>query len=394
MNRTVLLTRLKHPGIYFIIIFAAAVGLLVLNRLGSLTYGLSSQEVLVGNTPVGWHGIYHNPFYLPLLLVRSVIFYLTSHHDSTIIRLSNAMFGLLAVGVFSRLLQAWYGTRTAILGSILFASSAWVLHISRLASNDVIYLLTIPVLFLIHHGLRQANSKLWFYCSLFAWLFLLYVPGLIWLLGLQIYWKRRELKANWYKLHPIYERPIIVVSILSGLSLLIIQLSRSFANLNWWLGLPKHWPAPYDLIKQFLSVPVHLFIHGPRQPEIWLGRTPILDIASLALCLIGIYFYVTHRQAGRSKLLGSFALLGIFLVGIGGAVTLSMLIPIMYLFVACGIGYLLFDWSKVFPRNPLAKNFGVGLIILVVVASASYNLRAYFVAWPHNSDTRKVFTYR
>jgi hypothetical protein len=70
-----------------------------------------------------------------------------------------------------------------------------------------------------------------------------------------------------------------------------------------------------------------------------------------------------------------------------------LLIPLLYVFVATGIAYLLKEWLKVFPRNPVARNFGIGLLVIAIVTSVVYNVRAYYVAWPHAATTKAVFRY-
>jgi hypothetical protein len=55
------------------------------------------------------------------------------------------------------------------------------------------------------------------------------------------------------------------------------------------------------------------------------------------------------------------------------------------------VALLLQQWFTVFPRNPLARLIGVLMVSLLVVLSAYYNTRHYFVAWPKNSQTEQVF---
>jgi hypothetical protein len=92
-------------------------------------------------------------------------------------------------------------------------------------------------------------------------------------------------------------------------------------------------------------------------------------------------------------LLAAFFLFGFVLVGMGGPVGLSVLVPLAFVVAAAGIAYLLHEWLKVFPRNPLARGFGVALVTVAVLVSCVYNLRAYFVAWPAVDTTQTIFRY-
>lgn len=378
-----------------VVVALVIVSFLLLYRLGSLVGGLSIGEQLAAHTPVGWHGIYHQPLYLPLKLVRSVVFVLFPSHGLTLTRLPNVLFGLLAIFSFAWLVRLWHGTRTALFAGCLFATSAWVLHVSRLASFDVLYLWAMPTLLVTHVKLqREHNKALIFYGSMLVWGLLLYIPGLIWLLLINLYAQRKAIAAGWKHFSRWWQRLAYLLAGLAWWPLLAHALIRNTVTLRTWLGLPLHLDAPLTILKHFVGVFIHLFVRGPQYPALWLDRLPLLDIFTLVTCLIGVYFYVQHWQVGRSRLLGSFFLVGAILIALGGPVSLSLLVPIMYLLVATGIAYLMREWLQTFPVNPLARGIGISLIILAVALACTYNLRAYFVAWPHNTVTTTIFRYR
>jgi hypothetical protein len=371
----------------------AAVGFLLLYRLGSLVGGLSLGELAAASAPVGWHGIYHQPLYLPLEAVRSVVFFLFADHGQTLTRLPNVFFGLVAIASFAWLVRLWHGTRTAVLASCLFATSAWVLHVSRLASFDVLYLCAVPLLLVTYVKLQRDNSKaMVFYGSLLIWGLLLYVPGLVWLLLLNVYASRKAIAAGWRHFSRWWQRLLYLLIGIAWLPLLTNHL-RQTAELKLWLGLPLQLDGPLLLLKHFVAVFWHLFVRGPLYPELWLGQAPMFDIFALVACVIGIYFYARHLQVTRSRLLAGFFLIGALLVALGGPVGLSLLVPLVYLLAATGIAYLMREWLQTFPVNPLARGLGISLIVIAVALSCTYNLRAYFVAWPHNRVTETVFRY-
>ena len=365
-----------------------------LYRLGSLTGGLSPQELIAASTPVGWHGIYNQPLDLPLKLVRSAFFWLFPAHGQLVTRLPNAILGALAIVTFTLLIRCWHGRRVAILAGLLFATSAWVLHVSRLASPDVLYLWAVPTLLLTNYLVKKygRNPLVW-YGNLLVWGMMLYVPGLIWLVAISAYLQRQQLAAAWQHFRAWWQRALYLLFGLIWLPLLIDYLARTH-NFVVWLGVPPHLAGPLNLVKQLAGVPLHLFIRGPEYPELWLGRAPILDVFTLTACAVGIYFYATHLGASRPRLLGLFAATGLILVASAGPVGLSLLVSLLYVCAATGVAYLLRHWMRVFPNNPLARGLGLGLIALVVGLAAAYNLRAYFVAWPHNRVTQAVFRQR
>jgi hypothetical protein len=378
----------------WVVLVLAGLGWLLLYKLGSLTGGLSRGELAAAAAPVGWHGIYHQPLYLPLKLVRSAVFFVDANHGQTLTRLPNTVFGGLAIISFIWLVRLWHGSRTALLAGFLFATSAWVLHASRLASFDVLYLWAMPTLILLHVLLnRYTERAIVWYGSILIWGLMLYIPGLVWLVLFEAWLQRATLLKAWRHFGRWWQRLLYLLAGLIWLPLLILDLTRP-GNLRTWAGLPAHFLSPIHTLKQFGSVPVHLFVRGPQYPDIWLGRMAVLDIFSLAACAAGIYFYVTHIKAARSRLLAGLAFIGFVLVGLGGPVGLSLLVPMLYIGAATGIAYLLHEWLQVFPNNPLARGLGIGLVAIAISLGCIYNLRAYFVAWPHNQATQTVFRYR
>lgn len=376
------------------LVIVLLLGGLLIFRLGSLTGGLSAHEQATASTPIGWHGLYRQPFYLPLQVVRSAVFFVSPTHGQTLTRLANVVFGLLAIGLISWLIYHWHGSRTAYLATILFATSAWVLHVSRLASYEVMYLIAVPALLASYLLLQQYKQYASSYViAILIWGNLLYVPGMVWLVGLTVLWQARQLTQLRPLLSQWWQRLLVVLAGIWWIPLLAHHLLTTSGAWRSWLGLPAHFAAPLSFLKHLAVVPLHLFVHGPPLAEMWLGRAPLLDVFSLAMCFLGIAFYVRHLRAGRSRYLLTVFALGIVLIGLEGPVGLSLLVPLLYIWAATGLAYFLREWFRVFPLNPLARGLGIALVTLAVLLSGLYNLRAYFIAWPHNPDTTAIFRY-
>jgi hypothetical protein len=105
---------------------------------------------------------------------------------------------------------------------------------------------------------------------------------------------------------------------------------------------------------------------------------------------MGLVFYIHHWQAQRTHLLFAYVIFGAILVGFGGPVTMSILLPIVYLIATAGTAYTLHFWLRLFPRNPVARSFGIGLMGCLVMLAAFYNLKLYYQVWPHNPDTQAI----
>jgi hypothetical protein len=392
MNRLASLFRRAKPSHVYTGIALVLLTAFYTYRLGSLPDGLSRTEFFSSSDPVGWHGIYDDPFYLPLKLLRSALFFMQPDHGQLLTRLANVPFGILAIVCFYIVVRWWYGLRIANLSTILFAASAWSLHVTRFAGFETLYFAALPTLLLCHIALqRYKGNPFVAAATLGAWLCMLYVPGLIWFVVVSACIQRKYLVEAFQEMSVRLRLASAAFAIVM-LPLLLRHFIRPGALLTW-IGLPETWGTPLHIAKEIVAVPVHLFIRGPQYPEIWLGKAPILDIFCLALAIVGLYFFARRYDASRSRLLIGVLIFGILLIGLEGAVSISLLIPLLFVFAATGLAYLLKEWLKVFPSNPVPRTLGVGLIIVAVAMSVTYNTRAYFVAWPHAPATEATFRY-
>jgi hypothetical protein len=370
----------------------AAVVFLMVYRLGNIMPGISSGEKAFYSLGLGWHGIYRNPLDLPLKLLWSADFKYLAPVGHTLLRAPAAITGGFTIIAFYILLLLWYGQRTAVLGAILFATSAWTLHVSRLANLNVEYLAAMTFFLLstaiIH---RRPEAKYAYWLINLAWGLLLYVPGMVFLVAYNLYRQRSDIGHGASLQKGFLPKLAYVFTGLVWIPLLGRYLIRTPKNVYSWLGLPAKYASPLHIVKEFLAIFYHIFIRGPQLPTLWLGRTPILDIFGIITALTGLYFYITHIRATRTRLLIVSLIVGAVLIALGGSVSLSIIIPIIYIFIAAGVAYLLSKWLSVFPENPIARSLGYILISLAVAASVVYNLRDYFVAWPHNDASVSSF---
>ncbi len=387
----------KSRDINYLLISGLIVGLaalifLMLFRLGTIMPGLTTGENSFYAMKLGWHGIYHNPLNLPLNVLWSADFKYLAPVGMALLRLPAVLTGLLTVAAFYLLLQLWYGFRTAAFGTILFATSAWTLHVSRIANYNVEYLAAI-VFFMLSTAVLQKRyeSKYVYWLINLAWGLLLYVPGMVFLIAYNIYRQRTEVKFGIRKQDSFLVKVIYLLTAIIWIPLLARYIFLAPKNILAWLGLPSHLNNILHIVKEFFAVFYHIFIRGPLYPNLWLGRTAILDIFGIITALAGIYFYLTHIRATRTHLLFFSLIIGALLIALGGSVSLSLVIPIIYVLIAAGIAYLMSQWLSIFPENPLARSLGYTLISLAVAASVIYNVRSYFVAWPHNSTSVSVF---
>jgi hypothetical protein len=357
-------------------------------HLGTLLPGYSQNELATYQASLNFKDILNNPLNAPFLLGVKALTYL--HPNNLLVtRLMATFCGVLTLAVFALLIRRWHDTRTAVITTLLFGMSAWFWHVARWGTPEI---LLFGVFLLAACGFWLKKTNHWLallVCFGFA-AALLYVPGMIWFVVLGIVWQ-------WKTIDRVFKKHLAVVTL--GTLLLVAAL----APMGWaiyhnhdlaWrlLGLPEQWPSLLTIAENILKVPYHLFIHGPQNPEAWLGTAAILDAFTLTMFALGCYLYVQHFKLLRTPLFILITVVTAVLVSIGGPVSLSVIIPFMYVIAAAGISYLLDKWFEVFPRNPIARAIGWIALGLVVVLACSFHVTHYFIGWPHASATHEVYT--
>jgi hypothetical protein len=364
--------------------------ILLLARLDSLVPAWSAAELATRLSSLNHHALLNNPLNAPYkVLVYGLL--KIAPHSVKAVRLVSAAYGLLTIVAFFYIVRCWHSPRIAWLASLLFATSTWFLRTSRMGTPDV---LLFGLMLLMALGLwlqRTHRRRLVLFFVAIAGGLSLYVPGLIWFVAITAFWQRKIIVKTLQRV----PRGLSTVAVLLAL-IVLAPLGWGIAH-QWQLifsvlGLPLHVPGLVVTLKHLADVPLNLFIRGPYQPGLWVGRSPVLDVFETVLFLFGVYSYWQHRRLARVVSLVSVFVVTTVLTALGGPVTLSLLIPFVYLVMATGLAFLLGEWLGVFPRNPLARGLGFGIVIIAVLLSCGYQLDRYFVAWPHMPETKAVYS--
>jgi hypothetical protein len=368
----------------------AGLGGLLFFKLSTLPGGYSMAELLTIQQAGNWRVIFDNPLNAPFL---AVIHPLLAHENPLLIsRIAAAACGLLALVFFYILVRHWHGERVAVFGTVLFGASGWFLHIARFGTPEVL-LFGLLALLACYLWLRQTSSG-WALLAIFVLIaLLLYTPGMIWFVLMGVI-------AQWKAVDRYFKRNLWAVTV-GGVLLLVALIPLGFAVYHHpevakiYAGLPPEgWPMPLTVLRNMADIPLHLFIQGPSDPQRWLGTLPLLDFFTIAMFFLGGYLYIRHAKLGRFWLLVGILLVGTVLASLGGGVTLTLLVPFIYIIAAAGIGFMLDRWMAVFPRNVIARGVGYGMLCVAVLAACFYSFRHYFIAWPQAAATKTVYTVR
>jgi len=190
--------------------------------------------------------------------------------------------------------------------------------------------------------------------------------------------------------------PKLTVVAFLGLIILLVPLGYAIyldtTVLRSLAGLPMNtWPTLNAIGHNVTSLGNLLFLSGNQDAMVGLVGLPVFDIFAFAMLTLGAYDYIFMRKLDRIKMLGGTLLLGVILISMGGPVSSILLAPFIYVIIAAGVGWLLEQWFTVFPRNPLVRSIGLGLMLVAVGLTCWYQLNRYFVAWPHTKATKQVF---
>jgi hypothetical protein len=124
-----------------------------------------------------------------------------------------------------------------------------------------------------------------------------------------------------------------------------------------------------------------------------LGHMPMLDIFSSAMFLLGIYYYFSRLPKRRSVIIFASFIILLLVIPLSNTyqIAATVLLPLVYICIIAGIVEILNQWFLYFPRNPLARNIGVALIVVAIGFSSFYHLQSYFIAWPGSPQTKAVY---
>ncbi len=306
------------------------------------------------------------------------------------LRSVGASFAIIATISMYLILKHWHTRRIAIMGSILFATSSWLLHSSRLAVPEVSYLL-LPVLIFLGTKLEQGKRPfVTLSVAILVSVVLLYVPGLVWLIIPAFLWQRKRL----------FERLSGVNRVASGLVLLLALVlimpliyTLVLGRVSWqlWLGYNGNFTSVIDILQNLAQLPVRILLRNEANPLITVGQLPFLDIATSILVLLGGYWYFFQRKLDRARLMVGGLLITMVLIAVNGPMLSALMLPFVYLLATAGLTLMLQQWFTVFPRNPLARGIALVLVSLVIGLIGFYHLNRYFVAWPNSPETKATF---
>lgn len=379
------------PILAFLVVAVIVCGILGF-RLGSLTGGVSlSERDYIASVDSG-RELLQNPTYALHKIPTYLLFKLDIQRIA-FYRLVSVIFAALSVVSCFFILREWSTDRIAILGTWLFLTSAWLLHIGRLASPEASYLLILPLvwaaIWLYNTTLRKTALIVLSLLSGMAF----YIPGFgVLLVGIAVW----QYKKIWSELRqvPWWFRLLCGLIICILLLPLILASIDSTRELLRAVGLPTGMPKLKTIGNNLLNIPEYFLLRGPDDATKWLGRLPLFDAFSTVMMIVGFYSLRNYWRLIRSQMLIVGCIYFGILIGLGGPVAITVLVPIAYIFIALGLTFMLQQWYAVFPHNPIARAIATTLLSLSILLVSFYHLSHYFIAWPESPLTKQTFSHK
>ncbi len=338
-----------------------------------------------------------NPFEIPVNAPYSIPTYLLGSTTGNMLnaaRLISAVYGLLAAACLFYVVKKWFNIRIATVGTLLFITSSWLLHVSHMA-NPAILMVFSPLLCLAAFTwlLRAKKFK---YLAIFAFAaavaFADYIPYMQWILIVTFVVLLIQSRKKLKEIEPWQWLAGIALWITLILPLIIATVQHP-GIIKILFGIPAVLPSVSEYAHNLMNLVLMPFFRAPLTPELHLGRLPLLDIFSTAMFILGAYHYAKKIKNRRSIILFCSMALLILVLPLSSLFQLNatILLSLVYVCIISGIVELLNEWFSFFPRNPLARTIGVFLVVAAIGFTSFYHLQRYFIAWPNTPDTKAVY---
>ncbi len=289
------------------------------------------------------------------------------------------------------LLRRWFRPNIAVLATIIMITTGQFLYVAQSGSASITYILWSVWLLLIATMITtsERHKRLWKLLFFVAVPISLYTP-------MSIYLVLAIISAG--LLHP-HVRYVIKKMSRPHLAFLIALSIVLVAPLGWLiyeypqlglklLGAPASWPPDWIENLRVLFQQYFNFI----QPRSGTLMTPVLDLGSMVLIVIGLWQLYTIRYTARSYTLTAWIIILIPVLIINPMFTSVTFVPLL-LVLAGGLSYLLRAWYQIFPRNPYARFVGVVPLTILVAGLVTSGLYRYFDGYRYDPVTASSFNH-
>ncbi|USN96133.1 MAG: glycosyltransferase family 39 protein [Candidatus Nomurabacteria bacterium] len=289
------------------------------------------------------------------------------------------------------LLRRWFRPNIAVLATVIMITTGQFLYVAQSGSANITYIMWSVWLLLIATMITTSERHKTFWKAAFfiAMPLSLYTPMSIYLVlaimsaGLLHPHVRYVLKKmSWQQLFTFLSISTVIALPLGYLVFtnpeLILEL----------VGAPASWPPNVLENLKIIFQQYFNFIH-PQSGNL---MTPVLDLGSMALIVLGIWQLFKIRYTARSYTLTAWIIVLIPILIINPTLTTVMFVPLLLL-LANGLSYLLRAWYEIFPHNPYARFVGVVPLTILVGGLVTSGLYRYIDGYRYDPETANTFNH-
>ncbi|MFO0920446.1 MAG: hypothetical protein U0451_02125 [Candidatus Saccharimonadales bacterium] len=329
-----------------------------------------------------------NPVNLPVFVVHKISLYINNQIST--LRTVNALLGICAVVLMFFVVKNWQTTRIAVMTCVLYITATWFLITTRNATPVVGLLFSVIIPLLVIWNQITTKHKFALVITALVIGMLLYLPGMIWFFLAGLIWKAKSI----YKLLR-YSPSWNVIAAISVFIIILIPFALNITDMNFISSISGINFSDFSIVaytKNLAIFPVNLFLNSGFHNSSNLGGQAIFDVFVSVLIVAGTINIIKKWRKSRSRFILVTLLISYLLIGLGPNIPYAITLPFFILLISNGLSWLLQQWLTVFPRNPLAQNTGIALIVAAIAMSSIYNVYRFYVAWPHMNSTKTIYT--
>lgn len=382
--------------VFIFLVFALAL-FLRLWQIGSIPPGVSPAENLVmlqiKNLTFGnlWLGSkFYQAAYVYTGFAVGKLFGLTVLN----LRIMSAIIGSLTILLTYVFISKWFSKKIAIITAFLFSVSAFHITLSRLILPEIMMPMVLLLLFVaLTEAYRTKNIWLFGISGLLVALGLytspafLIIPLLFLITGGYFFYKNK-------KFFSAYRQEIVIAAIAFNAAFIPYAVSF-YHDPGAYLTFFGFNHSLWQVILNVSQVPYMLLIGTPVNYFVNLGAEPLLDPFIAVTAIAGIVIAVS--AASRRKYFFLLSWLGLFILyaslkrGVQIADLVGIL-PVLYVFSALALDYVIEKWFATFPLNKRAQLLAIFVISIFFALSAVYNFDRYFVGYKDSLQVKQEFS--
>ncbi len=312
-----------------------------------------------------------------------------------------ALLGVLGVLFTYMAAKTWFSQRTALVASFFMASAPWAVHLSRISEPMVLSLALVPLGMWLAGRAIQTNNARWYVGTgiTLGGLWYAGIPYYVWIVFLLLI---GVYALRYYRDYLAYPTQPILIVALSAVITILPLLIYSAASLS--IARIKNASVDFSTILEATEGMATAYMHkgiavlgmfhftGDRNIIYNLPGEPLLNGLVGILFVLGILLaFRRFRDIRYTVLLGIVAVMALPVIFTAESTPSALwsigMLPAVYILAAIGLVELFARWRGVFPRNVLALQFSIGVILVMIGVATVYNWERYFIAWANMPET-------